>query len=101
MPIRMNAMAALASSTLTTTLWVGEIGVRPVSTAKVTNAEMRATTTAAGANRWVNLRGGRGNGGETLSASGLAAISAMGRFGAGLVRGVDAEGQQPTLPDRP
>ena len=46
---RIATMPAFASSTVTTTLWVGEIRVMPVRTRKVTSAESSDITTMNGA----------------------------------------------------
>src|SRR5690606_18545915 len=74
--ISTTAISALASSTETTTSWVGGIGVMPVRTRKVTSADRSASTTAVGANHEVHERGGRGNGGAAPVASRFALDSA-------------------------
>ena len=67
-PSSRSTVSALISSSVTTTWWVGAIGVRPASTTKVTKADSSASPTAIGpSTRIARFAAGRGDfGGRSL-----------------------------------
>ncbi len=73
-PSSSSTAAAFTKSSVTTTLWVGGIGVKSARTIKVTKAESSARPTAIGPSSRASPRF---VGGATSAASALAACSAL------------------------
>ena len=98
MPSSSSTVAAFTRSSVTTTLWVGAIGVRSARTTKVTKADSSASTTASGPSTRVSAALGLRTGERSFGGGGLFDAHRPPAADGGAERALKARGVSTALP---